>query len=544
MGDMDDVKSRQDKLGDEERGGIVKGHVASERPGPEGEDAVEIDRADPLGGNCTPRTSSVGPESEEHTLAKRDKAVRKGSAGSHRSRHGSGGSRGSRNRSRSRSRHKSHRNDSANSRHSPANYRGHKMAVNGDGENGTTTDEDDQACSVVHVHSFTLEDDGESPRAGIHQEDAGRNSKRTAKMGKKLMMEKQKYVTEKHLLKAKMDKARKQFEEEVAKYERELDGKRQEMQTKLSDLHVDEQYAALSQRMEELAGFRDELDSRFQQCVEYEQEIEEIERYLDRRQELCNSKEEDLRLLDDQLDTLHQELEWDKERLERAGFDVNNLGPRNRASGFRSQAKGTDSDADDYILKANLRKCQSDLKTAEQTLQERDLQLARAKEEILSLQTDKKKDKEKIKQLETQLSVALSQLKNQSNLGQASLASSATLNRQSSIRSHVSLDRFKSPTDLSINQQAQLNRSMSGKEKSGGGGKSPAGKKYPSSTADTSPANTASSGGGSRRRRHSSVDGAAREGDATLDLLGRPRSWTADSAKSQPRTISSACAIM
>jgi hypothetical protein len=145
--------------------------------------------------------------------------------------------------------------------------------------------------------------------------------------------------------------------------------------------------------------------------------------------------------------------------------------------------------------------------------------------------------------LESQLSVALSQLKNQTNSGPTSSASSATLNRQASVRSHVSLDRFKSPADLSINQQAQLNRSLSGKEK-GGSGKALASKKYLSSASDSLPASTASEGQG-RRRRSSSFDGAASQVNSTThDLLGRPRKGTGDSAKSQSQTISSACVVM
>ncbi len=41
----------------------------------------------------------------------------------------------------------------------------------------------------------------------------------------------------------------------------------------MTNLQLDEQHEALSQRMEELTDIRQELDSRFQQCMQYEEEV-------------------------------------------------------------------------------------------------------------------------------------------------------------------------------------------------------------------------------------------------------------------------------
>ena len=60
---------------------------------------------------------------------------------------------------------------------------------------------------------------------------------------------------------------------QITRHEQEMNSKHQEMQERFSDVRMDEEYAALNRRMEELAGFREKLDSRFLECVEYEKEV-------------------------------------------------------------------------------------------------------------------------------------------------------------------------------------------------------------------------------------------------------------------------------
>ena len=65
---------------------------------------------------------------------------------------------------------------------------------------------------------------------------------------------------------------------QIAQYETELNDKRQDYLSKMTNLQLDEQHEALSQRMEELTDIRQELDSRFQQCMEYEAEVGDTQR--------------------------------------------------------------------------------------------------------------------------------------------------------------------------------------------------------------------------------------------------------------------------
>ncbi|XP_033634788.1 golgin-84-like [Asterias rubens] len=527
MGDMDEVDNVKQGRGESKE-------VVAPDSSKQEEESITVDqssvaqtegRRSPLGGNEVKENSSDAT-ALNLVNGETDTDLRRGSTHSHRSRHGSGSSSSSR---KSRSRHKSKHQDKDASKERSNSWtwsgsagkhrkKHSNLAKKNSVDTAMTADpenqsEDDAEISVVHVDSFTVSSDKDR----LHKEEK--------KIKKKLLNEKEKYAAEKQQLRAKMEKARRNVKEEIAQYETELNDKRQDYLSKMTNLQLDEQHEALSQRMEELTDIRQELDSRFQQCMEYEAEIEEIERYLDRRQQLCNSKEEDLRRLDDQLDTLQQELELDKERLERAGFDVKSVGSRKRASSFKSS---TENENDDYILKTNLRKCQVDLKKAEQMLFEKDMDATDAKEEISSLEAQKKKHKEKIKQLETQLSVALSQLKNQTN---SAHSPNATLNRQASMRSHVSLDRFKSPGDLSINQQAQLNRSLSGKDK---GRTSPAAKKYLSFSSSTVNSSPKSESDHSR--------GSSEGAQLNTNTHGNDASWQ-DSA-AQTRTVSSTCSVM
>lgn len=274
-----------------------------------------------------------------------------------------------------------------------------------------------------------------------------------------LIQTRKNYQEEKLALEKQLEDARTKSEEEIKKFEQELATKRQEYENGMSELEQnDQRRTSWTQRMEDVSELEQGLERRLQQCAEHQEEVEDAERFLDRRQQLCNSREADLRKCDEELDTLHQELELDKERLERAGFDTSNIGNRKERSRSFNTSTG---DNDDYIIKANLRKCQANLKTTEETLASRNEDIATLKDQVQTLQSEKKKQQDKIKHLETQLSVALSQISHSKTMHQSSSSKDpGQQDRYRSTRSHVSLDRMNS-ANLSINQQAQLRRNQS-----------------------------------------------------------------------------------
>ncbi|XP_072031590.1 uncharacterized protein [Amphiura filiformis] len=387
-------------------------------------------------------------------------------------------------------------------------------------------------------HSSSLDDVKEKSDDDVIS--SGEDSKILEQDKKKLLKRRQSYKEEKHALKKKLEDTRNKFEEEINKYEKDLDAKRQEYLSRMSELKLDEQYASLTQQMEDVSGLEQAVDRRLQQCTEQQQEVEDLERFLDRRQQLCNSREADLRRLDEELDTLHQELELDRDRLARAGFDTSNIGNRKDRkpslnTSSTSQWKGDDDD--DYIVKANLRKCQANLKKTEETLTTTNEQLATLKEQVQTLQTEKKKNLDKIKHLETQLSVALSQLSQKTMQSKVSSA-----DRYKSSRTHVNQDRLSS-ANLSINQQAQLRRSQRGSI-----APSTSSSKYALMSVPNSPNSTMGKSDGSS---HSPLSSEGSPSTSTAFLHdgngsrfdGGTRSRTESTTSSQ-RNVSATCCVM
>ncbi|XP_006814293.1 uncharacterized protein LOC102808950 [Saccoglossus kowalevskii] len=220
-------------------------------------------------------------------------------------------------------------------------------------------------------------------------------------------------------------------------------------------MNNEEKLDTLHTACDELTSLEEELQKRFQNCQEYQKEIEDAEKYLDRRQAMVNSKESDLIQLDEELDNLQRELEMNKTQLSNSGVNTDNVMPasqRQRLLEFTSQDE-------DYILKANIRKLQGDLKTAEQTIMERTAELENVKQELLELQLDRRKKEQKIKHLETQLEVTIGQLNHRHSTVDISGNSSMSFSgRSHAVRQHATLDRMNSTAELSINQIAQINR--------------------------------------------------------------------------------------
>ncbi|XP_070578716.1 putative leucine-rich repeat-containing protein DDB_G0290503 isoform X2 [Ptychodera flava] len=238
----------------------------------------------------------------------------------------------------------------------------------------------------------------------------------------------------------------------IEKYQQGV--KQMQFESRDAELSYEERLQKLVEAADELTLLEDELERRFQQCQEYKDEIEEAEKYFDRRQDIVNSKEEDLVQLDEELEILHQELEKDKAQLSSAGVKVEEVitpSPRNRVVAYTSHDE-------DYILKVNIRKLQGELKTAEQTMAYKDEELSKLKQQVLELQLDRRKKDQRIKHLETQLQIALGQLNHRQSMADTSANSSMVSDRARSARRHVSLDRMNSNAELSINQVAQLNR--------------------------------------------------------------------------------------
>ncbi|XP_033110827.1 trichohyalin-like isoform X2 [Anneissia japonica] len=299
-----------------------------------------------------------------------------------------------------------------------------------------------------------------------------KSQRNVEKWEKKMVKKKQEYQDEKNNLEQKLQETKTKFEEELSpkrqinKYETDLSAKRQEYMNQLTDLQFDEQMQSITKRMEDLKELEDELDRRFKQCVDFEMEIEQAEKYLDRRGEICKSREEELKNLDEELENLHQELELDKETLEMSGVNVSEVLGSKRGTRFKKlSVLRRQSLEEDYIIKANLRRTQGDLKSTKQNLDLTTEKLDNLTEELNFLQSEKRKSDQKIKHLETQLAVALGQLT------QRNPTQPKDQDRYKSVHKHITLNRLNDDGLLSINQQAQLRRKSIDRSSSSDGGR-------------------------------------------------------------------------
>ncbi|PIK39147.1 putative intracellular protein transport protein USO1 [Apostichopus japonicus] len=311
--------------------------------------------------------------------------------------------------------------------------------------------------SVVHMQSIP---GGRYTHSSIMKGKDG--VKRLEKMDKKLQEKRRIYSEEKAELAKKLEETKASFNQEIKKYERDLQEKRQDYLTQLDNLKMDEQVSSIGKRMEELEQLEKGLNSRLEHFLEYEKEIQEFEGYLSRRQELCQRQEYDLERQKEKLDTLHEELEADRFNLEEAGFDTSKMGTKQtrRSHGLETTAE------EDYILKANLRKCQFELAKATDQTGQQAKEIELITKELQQEKEENRKQAQKIKHLESQLSIYISM--NRSGSDHHSIRSfgskvsqdgdQARTSRTTS-RSNATLERLNTG-QLSINQEAQMRHNL------------------------------------------------------------------------------------
>ncbi|XP_030854932.1 calponin homology domain-containing protein DDB_G0272472 isoform X2 [Strongylocentrotus purpuratus] len=269
-------------------------------------------------------------------------------------------------------------------------------------------------------------------------------SKKTDRMHRRLERQKSQYRIEKEMLKKRLDGTRTKFQEEITKYEQDLSNHRKEYLEQLSSLQFQEQYESLSLRINDLGQLEEDLDKRFKDCIEQQT---------------------------DELDSWQSELDIKRRQLETADTSRR----RTDSSLNTSYSKAT-TDEEDYILKKNLLKCQADLARSEEENAILHKQVYSLKKQYDSAQIQTHNHEKKIKQLENQLVIALSQLGSpkQNHLNENSLppinghrhsvASSSTDSRIEEIQRETRLRRQLGKDHLSINQEAALRRKLSGKD--------------------------------------------------------------------------------
>ncbi|PIK45871.1 putative intracellular protein transport protein USO1 [Apostichopus japonicus] len=245
--------------------------------------------------------------------------------------------------------------------------------------------------SVVHMQSIP---GGRYTHSSIMKGKDG--VKRLEKMDKKLQEKRRIYSEEKAELAKKLEETKASFNQEIKKYERDLQERRQDYLTQLDNLKMDEQVSSIGKRMEELEQLEKGLNSRLEHFLEYEKEVGSffiplhsngpcwkcmcVQRFIFRNLKVNLSRKTGAM----------SETRYDLERQ------------RRRSHGLETTAE------EDYILKANLRKCQFELGKATDQTGQQAKEIESITKELQQEKEENRKQAQKIKHLESQLSIYIS----------------------------------------------------------------------------------------------------------------------------------------
>ncbi|XP_078593178.1 uncharacterized protein LOC144871528 isoform X2 [Branchiostoma floridae x Branchiostoma japonicum] len=167
----------------------------------------------------------------------------------------------------------------------------------------------------------------------------------------------------------------------------------------------------------QVSDWEKELVARKKACQEFQQELDDMERYLDKRQDMCNSKDDDLKLLDEELSRLRTELQKNIDSMEEDAVQENAevIGRLRRLSTTSPSVvvgnPAEKTDAGNTVLQAVVRKLQHDLQETENTVEKRDREISELGRKVLFLETELQKKDQKVKQLEAQLTISLGEIR-------------------------------------------------------------------------------------------------------------------------------------
>eukprot|EP00058_Branchiostoma_floridae_P027936 XP_002613427.1 hypothetical protein BRAFLDRAFT_123905 [Branchiostoma floridae] len=167
----------------------------------------------------------------------------------------------------------------------------------------------------------------------------------------------------------------------------------------------------------QVSDWEKELVARKKACQEFQQELDDMERYLDKRQDMCNSKDDDLKLLDEELSRLRTELQKNIDSMEEDAVQENAevIGRLRRLSTTSPSVvvgnPAEKTDAGNTVLQAVVRKLQHDLQETENTVENRDQEISELGRKVLFLETELQRKDQKVKQLEAQLTISLGEIR-------------------------------------------------------------------------------------------------------------------------------------
>ncbi|XP_048259830.1 cytoskeletal protein Sojo-like isoform X2 [Haliotis rufescens] len=197
----------------------------------------------------------------------------------------------------------------------------------------------------------------------------------------------------------------------------ELKEELKEMETSME--FFQQKQKILDQEME-LLNKEDELSKKQKDLEEYEKEIQEVESLLNQRQAICDRRQKHLVVLDEELQSLRQDLEESKEQMQQevAANGTEHHSERARKNCALSPRLRGEEDWDivrrnlmdkQHLLEATVQKYRSELASASSNIAGKEILIGKLQQQLTETEGMVIVSEKKIKQLETKLAFSVTE---------------------------------------------------------------------------------------------------------------------------------------
>lgn len=177
--------------------------------------------------------------------------------------------------------------------------------------------------------------------------------------------------------------------------------------TKLDNLQADMTYLEKKQaqldREQQLVDKEDELSQRLVNIESYEQEIEELESVLDRRQARCVKRQQSLQDMEEELDQQRLEIEDNKQKLE----ETQEKSDPSVTAGKHWEIAKRGILEKQSVLESTVQKYRAELASASSNITGKDILISKLDDQVKSLHQQLEEKDKKIRSLESRLVLSI-----------------------------------------------------------------------------------------------------------------------------------------
>ncbi|XP_046578670.1 coiled-coil domain-containing protein 18-like isoform X2 [Haliotis rubra] len=183
---------------------------------------------------------------------------------------------------------------------------------------------------------------------------------------------------------------------------------KEEMKEMESSMEFFQQKQKILDQEMELLNKEDELSKKHKELEEYEKEIQEVESLLNQRQAICDRRQKHLIVLDEELQSLRQDLVESKEQMQQ---EVAANGAENNSEKARKNWDIVRRNLMDkqHLLEATVQKYRSELASASSNIAGKDIMIAKLQQQLTETEGMVIVSERKIKQLETKLAFSVTE---------------------------------------------------------------------------------------------------------------------------------------